>query len=115
MISYLLITSLLIPINIWAAITPHLHSDLSMRLLHGVSAIILLPLLITLWHDRNTINQRLALLLAVFVTVLIAVNSYIASEGMGVRFGWVIHLMLAGAALCVEIYFLAEERASSPF
>ena len=44
MIAYLLLTSLLIPVNIWAAITPHLHSVVSMRILHGVSVLVLLPL-----------------------------------------------------------------------
>ena len=37
MILYLIFCSLLIPANIWAAITPHLHSELSMRILHGVA------------------------------------------------------------------------------
>ena len=37
MIPYLILISLLVPANLWASITPHLHSDLSMRLLHGVS------------------------------------------------------------------------------
>ena len=30
MIPYLMICSLMIPVNLWAAITPHLHSELSM-------------------------------------------------------------------------------------
>ena len=37
MIAYLVFCSLLIPANLWAAITPHLHSDLSMRVLHGIA------------------------------------------------------------------------------
>ena len=45
MIIYLILCSLLIPVNISAAITPHLHSDLSMRILHGLSTVVLLPLL----------------------------------------------------------------------
>ena len=49
MIAYLVFCSLLIPANLWAAITPHLHSDLSMRVLHGVSTLALLPLLWSLW------------------------------------------------------------------
>ena len=32
MLAYLVLSSLLIPANLWAAITPHLHSDLSTRL-----------------------------------------------------------------------------------
>ena len=45
MILYLILCSLLVPANIWAAITPHMHSDLSMRVLHGLSTLVLLPLL----------------------------------------------------------------------
>ena len=45
MIAYLILCTLLITANGWAAITPHLHSDLSMRILHGRSTVALLPLL----------------------------------------------------------------------
>ena len=45
MLAYLIAVSLLIPANLWAAITPHLHSEVSMRILHGVSTLALLPLL----------------------------------------------------------------------
>ena len=44
MLAYLIATSLLIPANLWAAITPHLHSEVSMRILHGLSTLALLPL-----------------------------------------------------------------------
>ena len=47
MLAYLIAVSLLIPANLWAAITPHLHSEVSMRILHGLSTLALLPLL---WH-----------------------------------------------------------------
>jgi hypothetical protein len=40
MISYLFVASLLIPVNLWAAITPHLHSDLSMRILRDPCGLI---------------------------------------------------------------------------
>ena len=66
MIAYLLLSSLLIPANAWAAITPHLHSDLSMRVLHGLSTMVLLPLLLALWNDRRNLRLLPALLLAVF-------------------------------------------------
>ena len=49
MIPFLVFCSLLIPVNLWAAITPHMHSDVSMRILHGVCTLVLLPLLWTLW------------------------------------------------------------------
>ena len=41
---FLLIAALFIPVNLWAAITPHLQSDLSMRMLHGSSLLLLLCL-----------------------------------------------------------------------
>ena len=47
MIPFLVFCSLLIPVNLWAAITPHMHSDVSMRILHGVCTLVLLPLLWT--------------------------------------------------------------------
>ena len=50
---YLIFSSLLIPVNLWAAITPHLHSDLSMKLLHATSTLILLPLLANLLIQRK--------------------------------------------------------------
>ena len=115
MIPYLLLTSLLIPVNIWAAITPHLHSDISMRILHAVSVLVLLPLLNSLWMDRQKISKVPAIILAVFTTILAVVNIQISAQGMGVQYGWVDHLMLAVAAFSVEIYFLAEEQASTPF
>jgi len=115
MILYLLFTSLLIPVNIWAAITPHLHTVLTMRVLHGMSVLILLPLLFSLWHDRRFIQQVAGLLLAIFLLVMVVVNLRIAAQGMGVEFGWIDHLLLALSALSVEIYYLLEPKATAPF
>ena len=115
MTPYLMICSLMIPVNLWAAITPHLHSELSMQILHGVSTLILLPLLISLWRDRSSIHTFSASVLAVFVIVLIMVNSKIAFLGMGVEFGWLDHLFLALGALSVGAYYLLETRATAPF
>ena len=56
MILYLLLCSLLVPANAWAAITPHLHSDISMRILHGLSTAVLVPLLAALWKDRHLLK-----------------------------------------------------------
>ena len=114
MIAYLLLTSLLIPVNIWAAINSHTHTEMSMRILHGVSVLVLLPLLLSLWRDRRVIQPLPAIVLAVFVTVMVVVNVSIAAQGMGVEFGWIDHLFLALAALSVEAYYLLEEKASSP-
>ena len=115
MIIYLLLTSLLIPVNIWAAITPHLHTALTMRLLHGASVLVLLPILLSLWKDRRLIQPVPGLVLAIFLTVMVVVNVTIAVQGMGVEFGWIDHLLLALGALSVEAYYLLEEQASVPF
>lgn len=114
MIGYLLLASLLIPVNIWAAITPHLHSEMSMRVLHALSVLVLLPLLRSLWLDRRRPQAPLRVLLAVFLTVMVTVNSWIAVIGMGVEFGWIDHLFLAIGALSVEAYYLLEPLASDP-
>ena len=70
-----------------AAITPHMHSDVSMRILHGVCTVVLLPLLWTLWDQRRQLRPVPALILAIFATVMVVVNSWITAMGMGVEFG----------------------------
>ena len=109
MIPYLILISLLVPANLWASITPHLHSDLSMRLLHGVSTVVLLPPLFSMWRQRRQIQRLPALLLASFSLVLIVVNTHIAAVGMGVRFGWIDHLVLAIACLAVLAFYLLND------
>ena len=108
MILYLLLCSLLVPANAWAAITPHLHSDLSMRILHGLSTVVLVPLLTTLWNDRHLLKLLPTLILAVFSVVMVLVNSWITAMGMGVQFGWLDHLLLMAAHISVLLFFLLE-------
>ena len=108
MILYLLLCSLLVPANAWAAITPHLHSDLSMRILHGLSTVVLVPLLTSLWNDRHLLKPLLTLILAVFSVVMVLVNSWITAMGMGVQFGWLDHLLLMAAHISVLLFFLLE-------
>ena len=111
MIAYLILISLLVPANLWASITPHLHTDLSMRLLHGVSTVVLLPPLVSIWRQRRQIQRLPALLLASFAVVLVVVNSKITAMGMGVEYGWVDHLFLAIACLAVlSFYLLSDEE-----
>ena len=114
MIAYLLVCSLLIPANAWAAITPHLHSDLSMRVLHGLSTMVLLPLLLALWIDRRQLRLLPALVLAVFTTVMVLVNSWITAMGMGVEFGWLVHVMLSFLEGAMIVYFLLAPEPSTP-
>jgi len=106
MIYYLVFCSLLIPVNLWAAITPHLHSDLSMQILHATSTLILLPLLVSLWTQRKRLNHFISFMLSTFLSVMVVINTWIAFMGMGVRNGWIDHLFLALAAMSVEVYFL---------
>ena len=113
MIYYLVFCSLLIPVNLWAAITPHLHSYLSMQILHSTSTLILLPLLASLWIQRNHLNQLTSFILSIFLCVMVVINTWIAFMGMGVRNGWIDHLFLALAAMSVEAYFLFVPKAAA--
>ena len=114
MISFLVFCSLLIPVNLWAAITPHLHSDVSMRILHGASTLLLLPLLITLWTDRQLLQALPSLVLGVFALMLVVVNSWITAMGMGVEFGWLVHVMLACVEAALIAYYLLVPETGSP-
>ena len=106
MIAYLILCTLLITANGWAAITPHLHSDLSMRILHGLSTLALLPLLWNLWIDRRQLQVVLSIVLSVFTVMLVLVNCWIAIHGMGVDYGWLDHVLLALAFMAVVVFFL---------
>ena len=83
MLAYLIACSLLIPANLWAAITPHLHSELSMRILHGLSTLALLPLLWQLWVRRKQDLLAPSLVLMLFLLVMVVVNSWITFMGHG--------------------------------
>ena len=106
MIYYLIFSSLLIPVNLWAATTPHIHSDLSMQILHATSTLILLPLLASLWIQRKHLDQFTCFILSIFLWVMVVINTWIAFMGMGVRNGWIDHIFLALAAASVGVYFL---------
>ena len=106
MIAYLILCTLLVPANLWATITPHLHSELSMRLLHALSTAVLIPPLVSLWRQRRSVQPLPGLLFASFLVVLVVVNIHIALMGMGVRFGWIDHLFLTIACLAVIAFYL---------
>lgn len=106
LLAYLLLSALLIPINLWAAITPHLHSELSMRILHGVSSASLIPLLIVLPRQWRYLQKVLTLILGIFFTVMLVVNLWITANGMGVAFGWLDHTFLSIAAASVLTFFI---------
>ena len=109
MIANLIVVSQLVPSNLWAANTPHLHSDLSMRLLHGISTAVLLPPLWSLWQQRQRVQKLPAVLLSSFAVVLVVVNCQITVKGMGVQYGWVDHLFLAMACVAVLGFYLLSE------
>ena len=106
MIPFLVFCSLLIPVNLWAAITPHMHSDVSMRILHGVCTVVLIPLLWTLRDQRRLLRPLAAMVLAIFAMVMVVANSWITAMGMGVDFGWLDHLFLALSELALIVFFL---------
>lgn len=113
---YLLITALFLPANLWAAVTPHLHNDLSMRLLHGASVMVLLPawvdLLRDLQHTRHRLQNLCQLLLGLYLAILTVVNLWIFTAGMGVEMGWLNHLLLGLAMVCVITFYLLRPEAS---
>ena len=106
MILYLILCSLLVPVNIWAAITPHMHSDLSMRVLHGLSTFVLIPLLWGLWKQRRHLQIVSTIVLTVFALMLVIVNSWITVKGMPIDFGWLDHWLLALSQISVLVFFL---------
>ena len=67
---------------------------------------VLLPLLWTLWDQRRLLRPVPALILAIFATVMVVVNSWIAAMGMGVEFGWLDHLLLALSEVALMVFFL---------
>ena len=76
------------------------------RILHGVCTLVLLPLLWTLWTQRRLLRPLPALVLAIFATVMVVVNSWITAMGMGVEFGWLDHLFLALSEVALTVFFL---------
>jgi len=112
MIAYLLLCAFMVPVNLWAAMTPHLHSETSMRILHAVSTVVLIPVLIALWQSRRVIIKALAAVYAVFMVVMVVVNTWITVMGMGVEMGWLDHIFLAIAAASVIPFYLILPEAS---
>ena len=114
MIAFLLACLFLVPGNIWAAITPHLHSLASMRALHLVSSIALVPAVISIWNRRSALKRNpLAYFLVAFLVILLVVNLWIAYAGMGVEMGWLDHWFLAVANLSIIAYFFGAPEPSS--
>ena len=63
----------------------------------------------SLWIEDNSgtlLRPLPALLLAIFATVMVVVNSWITAMGMGVEFGWLDHLFLALSEVALTVLFL---------
>ena len=112
MIAYLLLCALMVPLNLWAAQMPHFHSDISMRILHCLSTIVLIPILVSLWRLRRVIIKPLAVFYAVFMVVMVVVNSWITVVGMGVEMGWLDHIFLSVASASVIPFYLFYSEPS---
>ena len=112
MILYLMLCAFMVPVNLWAALTPHLHSEASMRILHAVSTVVLVPVLIALWRSRRVVIKAVAAVYAAFMIVLLVVNVWITVMGMGVELGWLDHIFLAVAAASVILFYLILPDAS---
>jgi len=112
MIFYLLLCAFMVPVNLWAAITPHLHSEIGMRILHALSTVVLLPVLLALWQSRRLVIKVLASVYAVFLVVMVLVNAWITVMGIGVEMGWLDHIFLAVAAASVIPFYLVLPEAS---
>ncbi|QNG27114.1 hypothetical protein [Synechococcus sp. HK01-R] len=112
MIAYLLLCAFMVPVNLWAAMTPHFHTETSMRILHAVSTVVLVPVLLVLWQSRRVVLKALAVVFAVFMVVMVIVNTWITVMGMGVEMGWLDHIFLAVAAASVISFYLIVPDSS---
>ena len=108
----------LISLNLLAALFSHAHSDASMRILHGYSSIGLIPGLLScglafrlVLRDRHFPKLVIAAIWFLINGVLLAVNTWIAFQGMGIPKGNVFHLALAAAiAINLRLAWRIKQR-----
>ena len=111
----------LISLNLLAALFSHAHSDASMRILHGYSSSGLIPGLLTCGlsvrlalRDRYRAKLGLAVIWLLINSVLLAVNTWIAFQGMGIPKGNLFHLALAAAiAINLRLAWRIKQRPVS--
>lgn len=111
----------LISLNLLAALFSHAHSDASMRILHGYSSIGLIPGLLTCGlsvrlalRDRYLAKLGLAVIWLLINSVLLAVNTWIAFQGMGIPKGNLFHFALAAAiAINLRLAWRIKQRPVS--
>jgi len=104
----MIVAAVLVPINIWTAIVPHLHDFTAMRLLHLVSSAVFALALGLLANNCPITKNKCAPLVKVvgvtyglFLLIMIIVNVNIARTGMGVDYGWLDHYFLAFGSLAI--------------
>ena len=104
----MIIAAVLIPINIWTAIVPHLHDFAAMRLLHlGCSAVFAFALGLLANNCPITKSKCappikiLGVTYGFFLLTMVVVNVNIARTGMGVDYGWLDHYFLAFGSLAI--------------
>ena len=106
--TYLLLTTLLIPLNLWSAVAPHLLGGSSLPLLQLLTALLLLPGLIDLlWDARRQRDLPLLLLLALTAT-LIPSTLWSALHGSSLESGWIQQLLAALALLALPAFYLGR-------
>lgn len=87
--AFMIVAAVLVPINIWTAIVPHLHDFTAMRLLHLVSSAVFALALGLLANNCPITKNKCAPLVKVvgvtyglFLLIMIIVNVNIARTGM---------------------------------
>ena len=98
----MVVAALLVPVNIFNAIVPHLHDYGEMRTLHLISAGVFAVALGLLLSNCPITKGRcappvkfLAVSYALFLLIMVVININIARTGMGVDYGWLDHYLLA--------------------
>ena len=93
----------LISLNLLAALFGHSHSDASMRILHGYTSIGLLSGVFSCitgvrlqWSAHHPWRVTMLSLWTLLNLTIALVNTWIAFKGMGIPYGNIFHLLLAG-------------------
>ena len=104
----MVVAALLIPVNVFTAIVPHMHDFVAMRLLHLISSGVFAIALGLLLSNCPITKGRcvppvklLAITYALFLLIMVVVNVNIARTGMGVDYGWLDHYLLAFGSIII--------------
>ncbi|MEB3331366.1 MAG: hypothetical protein VKI83_02585 [Synechococcaceae cyanobacterium] len=111
MLIYLLLITLLVPLNLWSAVAPHLLTAQMLPLLQLLTALVLLPGLLDLLGDvrRAPRWQRTPpLLLLALTATLIPASLQSSLHGTSLESGWIQHLLASLALLSLAIFYLGR-------